>query len=220
MWNIADRVVCGTFQIEKDPSVMSGLEKFQSVSFTPDGRFVVAGGHGGRVCVWDQATGELVETISDRVHASLGYVMSAAINEGNTTMLVGAMYGTFAFKLFPAQLIVHFTRHAGQVNTIVYTQDAKRAISASADSTVRIWDWQSGQQKRALCQADLDGNDTGGSYANVVAVSKDGMTLISGGSSRLLWVWNTKKFDDPAFVLRGRESPSGARRSRPMATGV
>jgi WD40 repeat protein len=206
MWSIDEAKVRRSFQIEKDRSIMSGTEKFRSVSFSPDGRLVIGGGHGGRVCVWDQATGELIESIIDGVHASLGYVMSAAIDSSNTMMLVGAMYGAFVFKLFPAQLNTHFTNHSGQVNSIAFCPDERHAVSASADETVRIWDFTSGQQARMFYQADLDGTDPGGNYANVATVSRDGTKLLSGGSSKLLWLWNSRKSDEPVFVLRGHAS--------------
>jgi WD40 repeat protein len=206
MWSIEKEKVSRSFQIEKDRSVMGGTEKFRSVSFSPDGRFVIAGGHGGRVCIWDQTTGELVESIIDGVHATLGYVMSAAIDISNKIMLVAAMYGAFVFKLFPAELIIHFTKHSGQVNSTAFTPDDKHAVSASADETVRIWDFLSGHQVRMFHQADLDGTDPGGNYPNVVTLSRDGTTVLSGGSSKLFWLWNSRKSDEPVFVLRGHES--------------
>jgi WD40 repeat protein len=206
MWRIDEGAVYRSFQIEKDCSIMGGTEKFRTVSFSPDGRFVIAGGHGGRVCIWDQSMGGLIESVIDRVHANLGYVMSAAIDRSNKTLLVGAMYGAFVFKLFPAELILHFTKHSGQVNSIAFSPDQKHAISASADERVRIWDFLSGHQVRIFHQADLDGTDPGGNFANVVTVSRDGTAVLSGGSSKLLWLWNSRKPDDPVFVLRGHES--------------
>jgi WD40 repeat protein len=64
----------------------------------------------------------------------------------------------------------------------------------------------SGQQTRMFYQADLDGTDPGGNYANVATVSRDGTKLLSGGSSKLLWLWNSRKSDEPVFVLRGHAS--------------
>ena len=206
MWSIEEGKVSRSFQIENDPSILRGTEKFRSVSFSRDGRFVIAGGYGGRVCIWDRDTGELIESIMNRVHASLGYVMSAAIDGNNKIMLVGAMYGAFAFKLFPAELIVHFTKHSGQVNSIAFTPDEKHAVSASADETVRIWEVLSGHQSKMFHQADLDGTDPWANFANAVTVSRDGKRVLSGGSSKLLFLWNSRKPDEPVFVLRGHES--------------
>ena len=115
------------------------------------------------------------------------------------------MYGAFAFKLFPAELIEHFTKHSGQVNSIAFTPDEKHAASASSDETVKIWDFLSGHQARTFYQADLDRTDPGGNYANAVTVSRDGKKLLSGGSSKLLWLWNSRKTDEPIFVLRGSQ---------------
>ncbi len=132
--------------------------------------------------------------------------MSAAIDNSNKTLLVGAMYGAFVFKLFPAELIIHFKRHAGQVNSIAFFPDQKHALSASADETVRIWEFLSGHEAIMFHQADLDGSDPGGNYANVVTVSSDGKALLSGGSSKLLWLWNSRTSEEPVFVLRGHDS--------------
>jgi len=206
MWSIEEGKVSRSFQIENDRSIMGGTEKFRSVSFSRDGHFVIAGGYGGRVCIWNLDTGELVESIIDGVHAYLGYVMSAAIDGNNKIMLVGAMYGAFVFKLFRAELIVHFKKHSGQVNSIAFTPDEKHAVSASADETVRIWEVLSGHQSKVFHQADLDRNDPYGNFANTVTVSRDGKRVLSGGSSKLLWLWNSRRTDEPVFVLRGHES--------------
>ncbi len=72
------------------------------MSFSTNGRFVIAGGHGGSVCIWDRESGKLVEKVIDGIDgidAYLGYVMSAMSDENNEIILVGAMHGAFVFRL-------------------------------------------------------------------------------------------------------------------------
>ena len=105
MWSIQDGKAVGCFDFKGTQAVSPGLEKFRSVSFSPDGPFVISGGHGGCVCIWDRESGKSVEKVIDGIDgidAYLGYVMSAMSDESNEIMLVGAMYRNQAVRATPS----------------------------------------------------------------------------------------------------------------------
>ena len=62
------------------------------------------------------------------------------------------------------------------------TADGKRAVSASEDKTLKVWDLETG---RALCT--LEGHSA---YVDGVAVTGDGKRAVSASGDKTLKVWD------------------------------
>ena len=71
--------------------------------------------------------------------------------------------------------------HLGAVKAVGVTPDGRRAVSASEDVTLRIWDLESGQLLRTL-EGHLGGVE--------VAVTPDGRRVVSGSKDKTLRVWD------------------------------
>ena len=71
--------------------------------------------------------------------------------------------------------------HSDGVNAVAVTPDGKLAISASIDSTLKVWELSSGRELRTL--SDHSGR------LNAVAVTPDGKLAISASGDRMLNVW-------------------------------
>jgi WD40 repeat protein len=65
-------------------------------------------------------------------------------------------------------------RHTNSVNAVTVTPDGRRAVSASADLTLRLWDLKSGEGI-----ATFAGESGMASYA----IASDGQTIVAGESS-------------------------------------
>ena len=72
--------------------------------------------------------------------------------------------------------------HTGWVNAVAVTPDGNRAISASLDRTLRVWDLESGQSLYTL-----EGHK---SPVLIRSPSPDGERAISASSDRTLRVWD------------------------------
>lgn len=72
--------------------------------------------------------------------------------------------------------------HTGYVERVAITSDGRRAISGSADNTVRLWDLEAGQ-----CMLTLKGH-TGVVYG--VAISEDGRLAVSGSVDTTIKIWD------------------------------
>jgi len=84
--------------------------------------------------------------------------------------------------------------HSAKVNAVAITPDARLALSASDDRTVRVWDLATGETRSIL----------GGHVAGVlgVAVSKDGKIAASCAKDNTVIVWDVARAR-PVHHLRG-----------------
>jgi WD40 repeat protein len=72
--------------------------------------------------------------------------------------------------------------HSSSVSGVAVTPDGKRAVSASSDKTLKVWDLESGQALRTL-----KGHS---GFVNGVAVTPDGKRAVSASSDKTLKVWD------------------------------
>lgn len=74
------------------------------------------------------------------------------------------------------------SRDCSRHRAIAISADGKYLISGSYDSTLKVWDWQTGVEVRTL-----SGHR---SYVNAIAFSPDGKHIISGSHDSTLKVWD------------------------------
>ncbi|EXJ95094.1 hypothetical protein A1O1_00213 [Capronia coronata CBS 617.96] len=72
--------------------------------------------------------------------------------------------------------------HSSLVNSVVFSRDGSRVASGSGDSTVRVWDVQTGE-----CQHTLEGHSD---WVNSVVFSRDGSRVASGSHDSTVRVWD------------------------------
>jgi WD40 repeat protein len=68
------------------------------------------------------------------------------------------------------------------VNAVAVSRDARRAVSASADQTLRVWNLASGQVEHVLVGHE--------DWVNAVAVTPDGLRAASASADWILRVWD------------------------------
>jgi WD40 repeat protein len=95
-------------------------------------------------------------------------------------------------------LVRTFEGHSSGVNGVAISADGRRAISASYDNTLKVWDLESGRELRTLV----------GHLGSVrgVAISPDGALAVSASDDKTLKVWDL----DAMRELRTLEGHSGA----------
>ena len=92
-----------------------------------------------------------------------------------------------------------FEGHADEVNAVALSADGKRAVSASDDKTVRVWDMEGMLPPRVL-QGHTD-------RVNAVAVSADGTRIVSASDDETVRVWDMEGIVPPQ-ALSPRGSPA------------
>jgi WD40 repeat protein len=108
--------------------------------------------------------------------------------------------------------------HTGEVTSVALSRDGKRAVTGSADGTVKVWDTATGNVTRTLKRNALRVN-TGAVYC--VALSPNGRRLVSGNWDTMgesMTVWDLDKGErvaartgDLSGTLSVALSPDGTR---------
>ena len=179
-----------------------------SVAVTADGKWAVSASADTTLKVWDLETGREMLTLEG--HSSP--VKSVAVTADGKTLpyLVGwsqAWFSTacaivsasadhtlkvWALRIPPTflwglsggthPLARTLEGHSGSVNGVTVTADGKRAVSASSDKTLKVWDLETGRALRTL-----EGHSDS---VNGVTVTADGKRAVSASSDKTLKVWD------------------------------
>jgi WD40 repeat protein len=166
-----------------------GANRVWTVGFSPDGGRIVTGSHNGSngsFSVWDAFTGrELLE-----VSGHGAEVYSAVFSPDGKRVLTGAADGTA--RLWDASTGRQLLRfdHSQPFVRAAFSPDGRRIVTVCEDSDRNtldeapgiVWDATSGRKLLSL-----DGHPGGFS---VVAFSRDGRRIISGGIDGLAIVWD------------------------------
>jgi len=147
-----------------------------AVEFAPDGLAVATAGYDdGTIRLWRVTTGELLWT------AGAGRMKTLVFSpDGLTLLSAGDDRSIRLWRVADGQLVRTFAGHAGAVTSIAYAPDGRMFASAGRDETIILWRASDGAPVSII---PLD------SYANSIAFSHEGQTLIAvGGAARILRV--------------------------------
>jgi WD40 repeat protein len=78
--------------------------------------------------------------------------------------------------------LLTLTGHLSWVDAVALTPDGRQAVSASLDSTLKIWDMENGRELRTLRgHSDL---------VRAVALTPDGRRVVSASNDNTLKIWD------------------------------
>ncbi|MEE1093916.1 MAG: TIR domain-containing protein, partial [Bacteroidales bacterium] len=155
---------------ESNSGIFEGHSYFvNSVSWSPDGRYLASGSWNKTVIIWDANSGEKLKTLE----GNSGYVYSvswspdgkylASDSDDNTVIIWDVKNG---------EKLKSLKGHSDGVLSVSWSPDGKYLASGSFDRTIKIWDANSGQELKTL---EGHSNDV-----NSVSWSPDGKYLASG----------------------------------------
>jgi WD40 repeat protein len=159
------------------------------LTFTPDGKRLLAADVGGTVKVWDVKSGEEVRSFP-YTHADVrgSMVLSpdgkrlACNSEGPDHQPMVRVY-----DIASGDEVVALTGHASRVTCLVYSPDGKRLVTGNEDGTVKLWDAATGQEVLTLSGH----NDP----IERVAFTRDGRRLVSS-SRKEVKAWDATPLEE------------------------
>jgi WD40 repeat protein len=175
VWNAATGGVIWSHRLEHRP--------LEHVSFSPDGRLVVAGCHTYRTTVFDAETG------TERWTPPCWWLNHAEFSRDGARLLLAGAFGGYATergaRLFEAktgQALGPLLAHEAEALTGRFSPDGRRVVTGSLDFTAQVWDMESGARLTPPLRHDAD----------VVSVefSADGRQLVTGSADRTARVWD------------------------------
>ena len=147
--------------------------------------YVVSGNSNGSIGLWSLETGGLRRTFS----AHSGGVNALTMSQNRNILVTGGEDGIVKLWNFAAGLnsgefpLLHTLKgHDNAVLSVAITPDSQKVASGSWDSTIKIWDVNTGE----LLQT-LSGHSQ---MVSALAISPDGRILASGSKDSTVKLWN------------------------------
>jgi WD40 repeat protein len=152
-------------------SVKGHASEVTSVAFSPDGSRLASACRDGTVKVWDATTSQEARAVPAGILSPAGKHLAGAV--GNEVKVWDTQTGRETLTL---------TGHTARVESVAFSPDGQRLVSAAADRTVKVWDAQTGRELLTFkgFAGPVDDRDSVLGGMGLVAFSPDGQRLVSG----------------------------------------
>jgi len=159
-----------------------------SVSFSPDGQYIVSGSKDFSVRVWSAESGELVRTLEG--HTAV--VHSVSFSPDGQYIVSGSKDKSIrVWSVESGELVRTLEGHTHDVNSVSFSPDGQSIVSGSDDETIRVWSVESGE----LVWTFGDNWEGGGGVSEAVmsvSFSPDGQYIVSGTNDGMIHVWSVE----------------------------
>jgi WD40 repeat protein/serine/threonine protein kinase len=189
---------------EAQPLRGSGVSA-RSLTFSPDGSQLAAGGLNKVVLIWDVLTGKQLRALKGHD----GWVLSVAYSPDGKHLATASEDGTArVWDASTGAEELRFPSHAAPVHCVAYSPDGRRLASWGMDFHLRVWDASTGEEQQRLAGHS-------GRVFNL-HFHKDERHLVSAGADGMR-LWDLKTGEKRAIkginsaCLRALFSPDGER---------
>ncbi|MEN6360037.1 MAG: caspase family protein, partial [Smithella sp.] len=168
-----------------------------SVANSPDGKYVLSGGSGGKMVLWNTSSGQPVKTVVGSEGILDPRVNAVSFSsDGEYALSGGSDDSVRLWNTKNLTQIKSFVGHSnlGGVYSVAFSPDTKYAISADCDSKIKIWDIASGSEWKALS------GHTGKNACTSAKFSPNGQYVISAGDASTR-IWNVSTGEEIASMI-------------------
>lgn len=170
-----------------------------AVAFAGGGKILIAGGHDGKILVWNTETGRAKAVLEGH---ELG-ITGLSVSPDGSRLLSASIDKTLRlWDLKTMRQVRVLKEHDSPVYAVVFSPDGKTALSAGREGTLLQWDLAEGRPLRAIRAV----------RARKVIIwavdfSADGRFALTAGSDDLIRVWHLQSGDRIGLEAEGEDEP-------------
>lgn len=151
-----------------------------AVAFSPDGKKLASSGAtDGRICLWDAATGKLLNTLSAEMNEVSPWL---AFHPDGKRIAFASRKRIRLWNVVEGTEAKFLEGHRDDITGIAFHPNGKELASVSIDKTLRLWDLATGREQ--ACRI-------GPNYLRGIAYRADGKKLATGGMEPIV-VWDAE----------------------------
>jgi WD40 repeat protein len=153
-----------------------GYDNILSISFSPDGNYVLTGSNDKTARLWD-LDGNSLQVF--RGHAAS--ISAVAVSPDGKTILTGS--GDLTARLWDlrGKCLQIFKGHKNEIRSVTYSPDGNNLLTGSSDSTAILWDLNGNILKQFKGHAGI---------VREVAFAPDGKTILTGSNDQTARLWD------------------------------
>lgn len=169
-------------------------EQINAVAFSGEDRLILTGGSDNKVKLWEWAQGNPNGILKGTFEGHSSFVNAVAFSpvdspDGKKVILSGSRDNTAKLWLWeesnPSGTLQHtFEGHLDQIQSVIFSPDGQQILTASSDSSVRIWD----RDDHSLTHVFRGHQE--GVMSSVFA--SDGARILTGGVDQTAKLWDVK----------------------------
>jgi WD40 repeat protein len=179
------------------------------IAFSRDGAKLAAACARGQIVVWDVASGKELTTLSTDAELNQADVYAISFSPDGKLMAAGDAGGSITIwdaNTFQRLKVLPKVQKLG-IEAVPFSPDGRLLASASHDGTVKLWDLTNWREVATINAHETGGVDSSHEFgAKAASFSPDGRFLATGGSDKMLKLWELADLTAAPILLEGHSS--------------
>ena len=155
-----------------------------TVAISPDGRYALSGHLGGKMFLWDVASGRVINSVkADRAFLAPDVNSVAFSPDGRRIVTCSWDHTAKVWDASSGKELLNLKGHTRRLHGVAFSPDGRQIATGSEDHTAKLWDSFGGKELLTL----KGHNDS----VNRLSFSPDGRRILTGSNDRTARIWET-----------------------------